>query len=300
VAFGAYICAETVSVSGVMAVIVAGIVVGNYGMRGMSPSTRLGVVGFWDYAAFVVNSIVFLLIGIEVTYVDWSAKVAIACAAIAIAMIGRSSIYPLALVVDRLGARTPSVWRHVFFWGGLRGALSMALVLGLPQAFPERDAMVAATFAVVTFSLLAQGLTIEPLLRRLGIAEGPRSSTRTPENERELRRMRSDMVAHRAALEELDRFRATESHPSWAVELLARDYRKRLAGLEEAVDALDPAFADTERIEAARARRLALAAEKTAYLDAKRDGWLDEEQWSKISARIDAEVLAVQTDPHEG
>ncbi len=136
VAFGSYLCAEALHVSGVMAVVVAGIVLGNVGMQtAMTPGTRLAVTAFWEYAGFVVNSIVFLLVGIEVGFVDWRHKIGLALGAVAIVLIGRAAIYPISLLVNRVKGDIPFAWQHVLFWGGLRGALSMALVLGLDRRF---------------------------------------------------------------------------------------------------------------------------------------------------------------------
>lgn len=174
VAFGSYLSAEALGVSGVMAVVAAGIVIGNLGMpTAMSPGTRLAVSALWEYAVFVVNSLVFLLVGIEVTYVHWADKAGLVAASIAVVLIGRAAIYPLSVLVNRLGGRIPASWQHALLWGGLRGALSMALVLGLRLDFPQRDALVAATFGVVMFSLLVQGLTLGPLMRRLQLTGAP-------------------------------------------------------------------------------------------------------------------------------
>src|SRR5580700_9502831 len=105
----------------------------------MSAGTRLAVVATWEYAVFVVNSIVFLLIGIEVSYINWTAKLGLVALAIVAVLAGRSAIYPLSFLVNRLGGKIPRAWQHALYWGGLRGALSMALVLGLRSGFPHRD-----------------------------------------------------------------------------------------------------------------------------------------------------------------
>jgi CPA1 family monovalent cation:H+ antiporter len=138
VAFGSFLAAEALHVSGVIAVVAAGLVVGNYGMpTSMSAGTRLAVASFWEYATFVVNSIVFLLIGIEVAYVNWWHKAGLVAGAVIAVLVGRAAIYPLSLLVNRLKGNIPIAWQHILFWGGLRGALSMALVLGLAPQFPH-------------------------------------------------------------------------------------------------------------------------------------------------------------------
>ena len=177
VAFGAYLSAESLHVSGVMAVVSAGIVLRNYGMEtGMSEKTRFAISAFWEYAAFLVNSFVFLLIGIEVVFVRWQDKFfAVLCAIIAV-FLGRLVVYPLSWLMNRFDADIPLSWQHILHWGGLRGALSMALVLSLSPDFPQRPTLIAMTFGAVVFSLLAQGVSIGALLKRLGLAESDETS----------------------------------------------------------------------------------------------------------------------------
>ena len=170
VAFGAYLSAVSLHVSGVMAVVSAGIVLRNYGMEtGMTQNTRLAVSAFWEYAAFLVNSFVFLLIGIEVVHVDWRDKLGYTFGAILAVLVGRLVIYPLSWVLNFFHTEIPRSWQHILYWGGLRGALSMALVLTLSLDFPFRDTLVAMTFGVVVFSLIFQGVSIGALLKRLGL-----------------------------------------------------------------------------------------------------------------------------------
>ena len=90
-------------------------------------------------------------------------------AAIVLVTLGRAvAIYPLCAVFARGRLKVERRHQHVLFWGGLRGALALALALALPDDLPERDPIITITFAVVAFSVFAQGLTITPLLRRLG------------------------------------------------------------------------------------------------------------------------------------
>ncbi len=177
VAFAAYLSAESLHVSGVMAVVSAGIVLRNYGMEtGMSEKTRFAISAFWEYAAFLVNSFVFLLIGIEVVFVQWQDKFfTVLCAIIAV-FLGRLVVYPLSWLMNRFNADIPLSWQHILHWGGLRGALSMALVLSLSPEFPQRPTLIAMTFGAVVFSLLAQGVSIGALLKRLGLTESDNTS----------------------------------------------------------------------------------------------------------------------------
>jgi monovalent cation:H+ antiporter, CPA1 family len=174
VAYGSYLLANHLHLSGVIATASAGLMVGNFGAKkGMSDRTRTVLESFWEYLAFVMNSLVFLLIGLEI-HID-----ALAHAwrpvlfAIAAVLIGRSfSVYLLVPMSNFFAEKIPVRWQHVIVWGGLRGALALALALSLDNTFPYRDRVLDLTFGVVVFSILAQGLTMKPLLRVLGLVDG--------------------------------------------------------------------------------------------------------------------------------
>ena len=170
-AYGTFIVADALYVSPVIAVVVVGIVIGNYGRRRkMSPNTQVAVDSFWEYAAFVANSLVFLLIGLEIPLVlllqHW---LLILWAILAMTVARAMSVYGLFPIIHRFTERVAGRWQHIIFWGGLRGSLSIALALSLPATVPGRVELVAMTFGAVTFSLLLQGLTISPLMNRLRI-----------------------------------------------------------------------------------------------------------------------------------
>ena len=174
VAYGSYLLAHNLHLSGVIATATAGLMVGNFGAkRGMSPRTRAALESFWEYIAFVMNSLVFLLIGLEV-HIDALARawrpILIAIAAV---LIGRAiSVYSLVPMSNLFARTVPGRWQHAVVWGGLRGSLALALALSLDSAFPYRDRILDLTFGAVVFSILAQGLTIKPLVRILGLTNG--------------------------------------------------------------------------------------------------------------------------------
>lgn len=170
-AYGSFLLAEHFHLSGVLAVLTAGLMVGNLGSLGsISQKGREAVVSFWDYAAFVVNSLIFILIGLSEAHQDFIGVLGASAAAVLLVTAGRAlAIYPLAALFSPSSSlRVPLKEQHVLFWGGLRGALALALALGLPATLPHRDQIVTAAFAVVAFSIVVQGMTMQPLLRRLG------------------------------------------------------------------------------------------------------------------------------------
>ena len=170
VAYGSFFVAEHFGCSGVLAALTAGLVVGNFRSSGsISAAGRHALGPFWEYVAFVANSLVFLLIGAQEAQQHFTGLWVQVLFAIALVTLGRAAaVYPLCAVFARSRFKVDMRHQHVLFWGGLRGALALALSLSLPEDFPRRDVIVVITFAVVAFSVFAQGLTITPLLRRLG------------------------------------------------------------------------------------------------------------------------------------
>lgn len=169
-AYGTYLLGEGLGGSGVIAVVMCGLILGNYGSRiGMNPRTRLIVSEFWEFVAFLVNSIVFLLIGDQMRFSSLEqnlAPIAITIAAMitarALVIFGLSWFSNTALK-SRIGFREQTV----LWWGGLRGSVTIALALSLPIGVEQRDTIITTIFGVVLFTLLVQGLTIKPLLQRL-------------------------------------------------------------------------------------------------------------------------------------
>jgi monovalent cation:H+ antiporter, CPA1 family len=169
-AYGSFLLANQFGVSGVLATITAGLVMGNFEVFGkISDRGKDAVQAFWEYAAFVANSMVFLLIGMHETRQNFIAVWLPAVLAIALVTLGRAAaIYPCCVVFSRSSLRVSMKHQHVLFWGGLRGALALALALGLPPGLPHREEILTISFAVVAFSIFVQGMTMAPLLRRMG------------------------------------------------------------------------------------------------------------------------------------
>jgi CPA1 family monovalent cation:H+ antiporter len=184
-AYGSFWLAEVVHVSGVIAAVMAGLLMGNFGRRlSMSPKTRDTVETFFESIDFLVNSVLFILIGLELREIP--ASIAgnpwrLVIVAIAAMLIGRAIVaYTFYWALNQVGTRRPKTWKHVLFWGGLRGSIPIALLLHLPTgaSLPAdsplavlRPSLLLAGFGCVFFSLVVQGMTMRPLMRRLKIGE---------------------------------------------------------------------------------------------------------------------------------
>jgi monovalent cation:H+ antiporter, CPA1 family len=175
IAYGSFLLAEHFHFSGVLATLTAGIMVGNLGSLGsISDRGRESVESFWEYIAFVANSLIFILIGVRESQENFGSLLIPILVAIATTLIGRAlAIYPLCALFMRSTLRVKATHRHALFWGGLRGALALALALGLPTAMPHRSAIITVTFGVVAFSVFVQGLTMKPMLQAMGEINQP-------------------------------------------------------------------------------------------------------------------------------
>jgi len=174
-AYGALLLADHFQVSRVLATVSAGLMIGNFGLLKETGSSFLSkkghefIHGLWEFAAFIANSIVFLLIGVDVASTPFTQfSLLLLSKIVMIVLFARMmAVYPLSALFLRSKRRISLREQHVLWWGGLRRALALALALSLPSELPIRDIILTSTFAVVAFSIIAQGLTMPFLLRKL-------------------------------------------------------------------------------------------------------------------------------------
>ncbi|HEY9870705.1 MAG TPA: Na+/H+ antiporter [Candidatus Obscuribacterales bacterium] len=285
VAYGSYLLAEQAHVSPVIAVVCAGIVLGNYGSRtAMSATTRLAVNSFWEYAAFVVNSLVFLLIGMQVKMdllVKYAPLIGMGIVGILLARI--AVVYGLCPLLSSKTAPLPWSWRHLLFWGALRGSLSMALALSLPTSFPMREAIIIVTFGVVLFTLLAQGLTIEPLVRFMGMAV-------IHSRLKQYQAYKSALIAEGVALHSLNTLLASNYITPRAHARLKEVSVKRQEELLKLIDELHITDASIEELEVLQTRKHLLEVKKDCLVRLVREGVVSDEVVEELKAELDREL----------
>jgi CPA1 family monovalent cation:H+ antiporter len=169
-AYGSFLFAEHLHASGIISALTAGLIVGGYGWdRFVSKEGRERLDAAWQYFAFLANTFVFMLIGMSVAHqpLHLLGFTSIAVA-IVLVLIGRMlSVYPLSALFIGSRWRIRASFQHTLVWGGLRGALALALALTIPTTVAERGAIILTAFAVVGFSILVQGLTMPWLIKRL-------------------------------------------------------------------------------------------------------------------------------------
>ncbi len=171
-AYGTYLITEELGGSGVIGVVTVGLILGNFGSRiGMNPRTRLVVSEFWDFLAFFVNSIVFLLIGDQIKFASLTDNLYLILIAILSVLLTRFISVFILSNISNLITENDLNFREQFilWWGGLRGSVSIALALSVPVMLSDRQDVIETVFAVVLFTLLIQGLTTKFFLKNFDL-----------------------------------------------------------------------------------------------------------------------------------
>ncbi len=284
-AYGSYIVAEHFHVSGVIAVVAAGMMTGNFGTKiGMSPTTRVAVNTFWEYLAFVANSIIFILIGMELRINSLLLHAVPALIAWISVVAARGAIFAVFLPLVRwLGEKISYRWGGILFWGGLRGSLSMVLVLGLPGDFPHRELFLHMTFGVVFFSLFIQGFTISGLAKKLGLVSKREELQKYEE-------LKGSILAIKAALEDLKKLYQTGTIPASIYEKLKKEYEESLEKSEKELETFHLENEEILQEQLKALRRHLLFKQKDALKEAFSKGLISSETMSDILKNIDLQL----------
>jgi CPA1 family monovalent cation:H+ antiporter len=277
-AFGSYLLAEQFHLSGVLATVTAGIVLGNLGPSGMSPTTRIVLFNFWDYAAYLANSAVFLLIGLQADQIILAEIWQPALWAIGAVLVSRAvAVY----LLSALEGSVPLLWRHVLYWGGLRGGIALALALTLPADFgPDRSLIIQITIVVVFFSIVVQGVSMPRLLRRLGI-------TRVNEDQLEYERRRARAQAAQAGIDHLRNLNQQGLISAHIWETLEPLLLQRAKALADAVQEVLHDAPELESEELRTARREMLRAQRSMLSSLRRDGIIGDESFEELVGEVD-------------
>ncbi len=288
-AWGSFAVAEQAHASGVLATVSTGLLCGNYAARtGMSPTTKIATVSFWAYIAFALNSLVFLLIGLEVelpgVLAAWKTVLVAWGATTAARAVVMGSV---SILLRRTRERLPRWWATIMCWGGIRGGLSMVLALALPSYFPHRQFLINVVFGVVVISILLQGMTMAPLLNLLGIVAVHDVRLR-------YERARAATLASRAALAELESIAKKQGLETPLIVELRAQYVARVAAADQQIRELQLSDLALEAEERHRLQRHLALLEKERILAAVREGVASEEAVSELLAAVDARLLEVE------
>jgi monovalent cation:H+ antiporter, CPA1 family len=297
VALGAFQLGQRFGVSGVVAVVIAGLMVGTMGLTGgVQASTRLSLLSFWESAAFIVNSFIFLLIGLEVDLITlWQTLPAVLLAFVAYQVGRLLSVYPLLGLLRWVDRPIPWRWQHVLFLGNIKGSLSMALAFSIPVAIAQREQLIAIVFGTVLISLLGQGISLPWMVKRLRLS-------RLSNAYQQLEELQAQLIAAKAAQDELDNLLKSGILPKAVYEELRAGYQVQVAGAEKDLRNLynrptvEGDIAGGDRTKRDTLRRRLLFAEKDALDAALRKGILSEETVRKKLKPIDEQLVNLEDD----
>jgi CPA1 family monovalent cation:H+ antiporter len=245
----------------------------------MSPTTRIVVFNLWEYFGFLANSFIFLIIGLQIDLPKMLAfwpRIGVAILAVLAAR--AVAVYGLAWI----GRDIPFKWQHAWNWGGMRGAISLALALSLPAALgPVRAEIQVMAFGVVVFTLLVQGFTMGPLVKSLNLTE------RNP-MQAEYERRHARAVAVRSAYDHLARMRREGLLSDHTWEVLSPILQRHNQALLEAVKEIMKADPSVEAEELDTARRESLRAQRSTLSGLLKDGVITEDTYAQLVSEVDA------------
>ncbi len=227
VSLGTFQIGQALGVSGAIAVVIAGLVIGNLGLRQTSASIKVTLLNFWEYAGFGVNTFIFLFVGLEVDPPILLETIPSALLAVLIYQIGRIfSIYPLLFLLRFIDRPLPLKWQHVLIFGNVKGSLSMALALSLPLNLPGRMQVITLVFSTVLVSLIGQGLSLPWLVKRLQLIKPSAIGQK-------IEILQLNLITAKAAQEELHHLLESGSLPKFLYEELFASYQARIASSEQ-------------------------------------------------------------------
>jgi monovalent cation/hydrogen antiporter len=299
--YAAYLLADALQVSGVLAVLSAGLYLSRQSSRFFSSNTRLQANAVWNVLVFLLNGLLFLLIGLQLRSIlaaiaghslltlIWQALlIGLAVIAVRLAWVFPAASVPR-LFSARLRARDPYPgWRQVAIvaWIGMRGGLSLAAALALPLSltggvlFPQRDLIIFFTFGVILVTLVGQGLSLGSIIRLLGLKQ---------DGSLEREHAKAHLVAARAALSRLDELASEAWVPQEALAQLRAHYAHKLETLNEAMDGTGDERFDGHAPVQQRLRQEVLAAERAAVIGLRDRGRIDDETLRLVERELDLE-----------
>lgn len=294
-ALGAFQLGQFLGVSGAVAVVIAGLVFGNLGLpRSASASDRITLISFWEYAGFIVNTFIFLLIGIEINPLTlWQTLPSIVLVILAYQLGRILSVYSLLSVLRRIDRPIPLRWQHILILGNIKGSLSMALAVAIPLALTGRELIIELVFGAVLFSLVIQGLALPWLIKRLDISQVSAVT-------RDIGQLQLQLIASKAAQDELANLLKSGVLPKAVYEELWASYQAKVAVSERLLrDAYNQSRSgqmepNNSQLDAIR-RRLFLA-EKAALSDALRKRIVPENLVQSYVKGLDEKLLSLDDD----
>ncbi|MDS3861065.1 sodium:proton antiporter [Thermosynechococcaceae cyanobacterium BACA0444] len=297
VALGTFQVGTGLGVSGAIAVVTAGLVIGNWGLEHETTTaqSKLTLFSFWEYAAFGVNTFIFLLLGIEVDPKFVIAAVPIALLAIVMYQIGRAAVvYPFLYVLRWFDRPIPIRWQNILIIGNVKGSLSMAMALSLPRSMPFRTEVITLVFGTVLVSLIAQGLSLPWFVRKMKVAQQSESGL-------QIQTLQLNLMTAKAAQAQLKELLQAGSLPQPLHDDLWNQYQARILTAESELQSIcksDIQFPDDlgQRLYQNRLQRQLILAEKSAVTNGLRRGLLSPEIAEPYLQDLNRQFIALGDD----
>ena len=299
--YAAFVPADALGLSGVLATVTAGIYMGVRGPRVLPARIRLQGFFVWDILDFLVNATLFVLIGLQLRMVvdalhGYSAgelagyAIAVSAVVVATRLVWLFTVPYLIRALDRrpsqLARRTNASWRLVVGWSGMRGAVSLAVALAIPlntdagAEFPQRDLIIFLTFAVIFFTLVVQGLSLPALIHRLGVTDDGSDADEE---------LRARLVATKAAISQIDALSAEEWTRDETIERMRAMYQYRKRRLAARAGKIEDDGYEDRSLAYQQMVQIVLSAQREALLQLRAEGDLSNEAMNRILRELDLE-----------
>lgn len=287
-AYLSFIVAEAwLHVSGIMATIGAGLVLGGWGRMKVSPGVRHYLEHFWEYAAFIANTLIFLMVGLRVDIPGLVGSFDLLIWVILAMLVSRAVVvYGLMPLIGR-GRRSEEVplpYQSLMFWGGLRGAIALGIVMSLPE-FEYSEVFLSLVMGAVLFTMIVQGTTIEPLMKKLGLANPP-----LPDR---LARVEVNLAADRRALERIRELMSGGLFSGAIGERLLRLCQQRIELARREIERLRVTELHSEQ-ESQLLYLRCMTEEKAIYIDLINKGHLSERSFRELLLALSIEIDAMR------
>ncbi|MBU0758237.1 MAG: Na+/H+ antiporter [Nanoarchaeota archaeon] len=294
-AYASFLIAEHLGLSGVVCSVTSGLVIGNYATRYMSPTVKVSIGSYWEVIGTILNSIVFLLIGIEIKIADLVFHIVPILLVFISTTIGRAvSIYLLSNLLNRIDDSkiltttdeyVPTKWQHAIIWGGLHGGLSMVLALSLPVEIPNRSLILSSVFGAVFLSLVIQGMTMTPLLRYLNLTK------RKKQYEHEFDTLRAELIKIKAIEDELEKLLSSKIISRKIYTQFMRNNRLTEEKRQKEFVRLFKKYPEMEKKRVDNIEKTLLLTQKSALLDAHKEGLISEETLHDMVSGLNKELI---------
>ncbi len=289
-AFAAFAMGEQLHLSGAIAAVTAGLAMGIILRRHVAAQSQVALHSFWEYAAFGVNTFLFLSVGLTTRPEVLVANLPQTLLAVACVFAGRAVAIYIPFLLLRLVHPAQSIplrWQHIFILGNIKGALSIGLALGLPEATPSRELLVAIAFGVTFVSLVGQGMMLSGAMKWLGLFEEDPVAFAVAGQQ-------ASLIASRAARQELEMLHDQGLIPRAVYEHLRGNYQVRIAGAERELRRLsEQHLALGARLVLTTRRRL-IDAERTALMEARRSGLIPDATAEEQLTHLDERTLELE------